>query len=222
LDVATGTGEVAICAAMRGARVTGQDLAVELIVTARRLAFERAVEVDFDVGDCERLPYADAAFDVVSSAQGAVLAPDHRAVARELARVCHPGGRIGLTAWRPGGVGEESTRALAPFRSPPPEGVGAAFDWGRPDYVDALLGDAFVLTFFEGDSPQLAESPEALWNLFLRSFGPVKTLAASLDEERRGELHAAFVEFYAAHLDADGRVSAPREYLVIIGNRRED
>jgi len=221
LDVATGTGAVAIRVARRGATVTGQDLAGELIDTARRLAVEAGVEVEFDVGDCERLPYPDASFDVVCSAQGAVLSPDHEAVAGELARVCRPGGRIGLSAWRPGGVGERSTLALARFRSSPRAAGGVAFDWGRREYVEALLGHTFTLEFFEGDSPQVAESPEALWDLFLQGFGPIKTLAASLDDERRGELHDAFVEFYGCYLDSDGRVCAPREYVVMIGHRRE-
>lgn len=100
LDLATGTGAVAIRAAQRGGVVTGQDLAPALVDTARRLAADAGVTVEFEVGDCENLPYPDASFDVVCSAQGAVFAPDHRAVARQLARVCRPGGRVGLTAWR--------------------------------------------------------------------------------------------------------------------------
>jgi SAM-dependent methyltransferase len=222
LDVATGTGAVAIRAARKGATVTGQDLAAELIDTARRLAVEAGVSVRFDVGDCEQLPYPEGAFDVVCSAQGAVLAPNHESVARELIRVCRPGGRLGLTAWRPGGVGEQSTLALARFRPPPPQGVGAPLDWGRPDYVEGLLGEAFTLEFFEEDAPLTADSAEALWDLFLGGFGPVKALAAGLDAERRRELHDAFVEFYSRHLDGDGHVCAPREYTVIIGQRRSN
>src|SRR5947209_2675969 len=93
LDVATGTGAVAVRAARRGASVTAQDLAPGLIETARRLAAEEGVDVKFDVGDVEQLPYGDGSFDVISSAQGAIFAPDHRAMAGQLARVCRPGGR---------------------------------------------------------------------------------------------------------------------------------
>ena len=220
LDVATGTGAVAIRAAQLGALVTGQDFAAALIEQARRLALDAGVEVTFDVNDCEQLPYDHAAFDVVSSAQGAVLAPDHRAVAAELARVCRSGGRLGLSAWRPGGVGEDLLRALAGFRAVPAEGVGAPLDWGRREYVERLLGGAFTLEFFEGVSYEVAESPEALWQRTLASFGPLKTQAAALGDERRLELHDAFVDFYAGHLAPDGRVAAAREYLVILGERR--
>lgn len=219
LDVATGTGAVALRAARKGALVTGQDFAEPLIETARRLALDAGVDVTFDVNDCERLPYEDEAFDVVSSAQGAVLAPDHRAVVGELARVCSPGGRLGLTAWRPGGVGEDLLRALAGFRAAPAEGAGAPLDWGRPEYAERLLGGAFRLEFFDGVSYEAAASPEALWQRMLTSFGPLKTQAAALSDERRRELHDAFVDFYAGHIGTDGRVAAAREYLVIIGER---
>jgi len=220
LDVATGTGAVAIRAARMGALVRAQDFAERLIERARRLGLDAGVDVTFDVNDCEQLPYEDAAFDVVSSAQGAVLAPDHRPVADQLARVCCSGGRLGLTAWRPGGVGEDLLRALGSFRAAPAEGVGAPLDWGRPEYVERLLGVAFELEFFEGVSYEVAESPEALWQRMLVSFGPLKTQAAALSDERRLELHDAFVDFYAGHIGADGRVAAAREYLVIIGERR--
>src|SRR5687767_956505 len=87
LDLATGTGAVALRAARRGAEVSAQDLASDLIETARRAAADEGLAVRFDVGDAEHLPYADASFDVVSSVHGIVFAADHSAVARELGRV---------------------------------------------------------------------------------------------------------------------------------------
>lgn len=221
LDLATGTGAVAIRAAQQGAVVTGQDLAEGLIETARRSAVEAAVKVTFEVGDCEQLPYPDGSFDVLSSAQGAVFAPDHRAVASQLKRVCAPGGRIGLSAWRPGGAIGGFFRVMAGFQPPAPEGAGVPLDWGRREYVEDLLGDSFRLEFYDGESPQLAESPEAMWELFLTAFGPIKALAESLDADRRQELHDAFVDFYAGYRLDDGSVSFPREYLVIVGHHHD-
>ncbi len=101
LDVATGTGEIARPAARAGAQVTGLDLAPELIETARERAAADGVEVTFEVGDAEALPYEDGSFDTVTSTFGVMFAPDHGAVARELARVCRPGGRLALLAWHP-------------------------------------------------------------------------------------------------------------------------
>lgn len=219
LDLATGTGPVAVRAARRGAQVTGQDLADGLIGTARRLAAEQGVPVTYEVGDCEALPYPDASFDVISSAHGAVFAPDHRAIAGELARVCRPGGRIGLTAWRPGGAIGGFFQMIAGFAPPPPADAGAPLDWGRPDYVTGLLGDAFELEFTEAESPQLAWSAEALWQLFTTAFGPVKALANSLDESRRAVFRKAVIGFYDGYR-VPGGISSPREYLLIIGRRR--
>ncbi|MGI8505710.1 MAG: class I SAM-dependent methyltransferase [Solirubrobacteraceae bacterium] len=219
LDLATGTGPVAIRAARRGAVVTGQDFAEALIDTARRLAAEAGVEVQFDVGDCEHLPYSDGSFAVVCSALGAVFAPDHQAVAHELTRICMPRGRIGLAAWRQGGAMASFYRMIAAFQPPPPDGAGNPFDWGRREHVQDLLGDAFTLEFFEDESPLLGGSPEALWDLFVAGFGPVKALAESLGQERRRELHDAFVEFLSGYLLEDGSVSSPREYVVIVGRR---
>lgn len=219
LDVATGTGGVAIRAAALGANVTGIDLARVLIETARRLAAEQEVEIDFDIGDAEHLPYPDAAFEVVSSAVGVVFVSDHRAAARELARVCCPGGRLGITAWlSDGGVGD-FFRMMLPFQAPQPGTAGNPFDWGRRDYVTELLGGAFDLAFEELDCPYTPESGEAAWQELSSAYGPTKALAESLSPERRAELRRAVVAFYERLRD-DGGVSHSRTYLLVTGRRR--
>jgi SAM-dependent methyltransferase len=220
LDLATGTGAVAIRAARRGAIVTGQDFAEGMIDTAQRLASDAGVEVRFELGDCERLPYADGPFDVVCSALGAVFAPDHLAVAHELTRVCRPDGRIGLAAWRPDGALASFFRMIAGFQAPPPDGAGNPLDWGRREYAQGLLGGAFALEFFDDQSLLLGDSPETVWDLFVTAFGPIKALAESLDDQRRCGLHDAFVEYLSGYLLDDGSVCAPREYVVIVGRRQ--
>jgi SAM-dependent methyltransferase len=222
LDLATGTGAIALRAARRGAVVTGQDLAPGLVTTARRLAADEGLGVVFEVGDCEDLPYPGASFDAVSSAQGVIFAPDHRAVAGQLARVCRPGGRIGITTWRPGGAGEGQLRLLARFSPPPPPGAGVPLDWGRPAYVTGLLGSTFDLEFFEGQSPQRGSSPQALWDLFSTSAGPIKAVAESLDADGLRELKDAWMEYFGRYTTPDGSVAAPREYLIILGTRKQN
>jgi SAM-dependent methyltransferase len=220
LDIGTGTGVVALRAARKGADVTAQDIASRMIETARKLAKAEGLDITFDIGDCQKLPYADASFDVVSSVLGAVFAPDHEAVARELGRVCRPGGHLGLVSWRPGGHIEKFYGVTARFNPPPPEGANSPFAWGRPAYMQEKLGKDFTLEFHEGISPMYDESPEAFSDLFLTSFGPIKALHDRLDDHQRGELYEALISFFRDHQQADGIVSVPREYLLTIGTRR--
>lgn len=219
LDVATGTGEIARPAARAGAKVTGLDLAPELIETARRRASEEGVEVDFEVGDAEALPHEDASFDTVTSTFGSMFAPDHAAVARELARVCKPGGRLALLNWHPERGVAEFFKVMAAYMPPRPEGVGNPFQWGDRDYVSELLGDAYELRFEEGDCPQPGSSEEEIWQLFATSYGPTKTLVEGLDEEKREGLHNDWIEYFAQHR-SNGGVKQPRPYLLVLGTRR--
>jgi SAM-dependent methyltransferase len=219
LDAACGTGAAAFLAAGRGADVTGVDFAPALLETARELAAGRGLDVRFALGDCEQLPFEDASFDGVLSTFGVMFAPDQGAVASELARVTRPGGRLGLACWTPeGGVGD-LFRMMAPFAPPPPEGAGNPFDWGREEHVAGLLGDAFELTCERLDSPLELSSGEEYWELFSSSFGPAKTLAESLDDERRAAFRQAWIDWAESHRDGAGLVHH-REYLLTLGTRR--
>jgi SAM-dependent methyltransferase len=159
LDIGTGTGAVALRAAYAGADVTGVDLSPVMVDTARRLAGEQGVGIRFEVGDAERLPYEDASFDVVASALGVFLAPDHAAAGRELARVCRPGGRLGVVAWR---ADPESEGMHAPFWPAGESGAGDRRDSGREEYVAELLGEEFELEFEEGELRVTARSGEEM------------------------------------------------------------
>jgi SAM-dependent methyltransferase len=219
LDVGTGTGAVAIRAAREGASVTGLDLAPPLIDTAKRLAAQQGLAISFDVGDAEALPYRDAGFDVVSSAHGVVFAPDHAAVARELARVCRPGGRLGMTAWRTGEAGDAFHEVIARFASPREPGPSPG-SWGEEAHARELLGDSFELEFIPEVWVQTGDSGEAIWQLLTTASPPFKALAEQLDPRRRAELHAAWVEFYEHHRTVEG-VRVSHGYVVILGRRRD-
>jgi SAM-dependent methyltransferase len=218
LDVGTGTGAVALRAASAGAEVTGADIAPALIETAKRLAAAEGLEITFEVADAEELPYGNAAFDVVSSSFGAIFAPDHEAVARELARVTKPGGRIGLTAWDPTGAVSDMFKLLANFQPPPPEGAGSPLDWGREEHARELLESTFDLRFVHGDNRNPLPAEEA-WELMVTNFGPMKTLYGSLDDERREELRSGYIA-YLEQYKHDGVADAPGEYLTILGRRK--
>jgi SAM-dependent methyltransferase len=220
LDVCCGTGALALRAAQAGAHVTGIDLAPVLIETAKRRAEEEGLEVDFRIGDCERLEgIGDAAFDLVSSTVGVMFAPDHEASARQLARVTKPGGRLCLASWTlEGGIGR-MFGMMRPFQPPPPEGAGSPFAWGDPAHVEGLLGGAFELEFEKRMSTATFDSSEAYWELMAESYGPTKTLAESLGD-RREELHRTWVDYYDEHYARDGRIVEDREYLLTTGTRR--
>ncbi len=120
LDVAAGTGNASIPAAQRGARVSASDLTPELLDAGRRRAEALGVVLDWIPADAEHLPFEDDDFDVVISAIGAMFAPHHEDTAGELARVCAPGGTLGLLSWTPEGMIGALFRTMRPFMPPPP------------------------------------------------------------------------------------------------------
>src|SRR5690349_17875140 len=139
LDVACGTGNLAIPAARKGADVTGIDIAPNLLEQARARAAEEGLKATFEEGDAERLPYPDAHFDVVMSMFGAMFAPRPEQAASELARVCRPGGIIAMANWTPEGfVGQMF--ALSARYVPPPQGIPAPVLWGKENTVRERLG----------------------------------------------------------------------------------
>ena len=218
LDLACGTGAVAELAERTGAAVTGIDLSPGLIETAQARASDRGIDIDYRVGDCENLAEVeDASFDIVTSTCGIMFAPDHEATARELARVTKPGGRIGLANWEAeGGVGR-MFMVMAPFQPGPPP--SSPFDWGDEDRVRELLGDSFDLVFEHRVSTLRVPSGEDYWRLFSSSYGPTKTLAESLEDDRREELHQVWVDFFDTEYRSSGEVAHTREYLLVLGTR---
>ena len=216
LDLATGAGAVALHAARAGADVTGLDLAPRLIQTARRRARAAGLRVRFDVGDAEALPYPDASFDAVASTMGIMFAPDHEAIARELARVCRPGGATAFSAWRDGGGW---TPITARYFEPRAAGEPDPLDFGRKGRVQALFAEAFELRFEYGDAPLTAASGEEVWRLAVSASGPFKARVAALQPDRRERLHFELVD-YVDRRRRDGKVHVPTPYVLTIGTRR--
>jgi SAM-dependent methyltransferase len=219
LDIGCGTGELAFMAAATGADVTASDLAPNLVETARRQASERGLEIAFEVADAEHLPYDDASFDIVTSSIGAIFAPDHAAVASELARVCRPGGRLGMTAWMTGGGVDRFFEIINTYAPPPHPDAGVPFQWAEPEYCEMRLGDAFELEFSEHNSPWEAETPAEVWDLMSESFGPIKTLLGILPPERAESFRAEMFEYLEDERTPDG-INLERLYRLIVGVRR--
>jgi SAM-dependent methyltransferase len=217
LDLACGTGAVAEKAAAAGADATGIDLAPVLIETARERAESLGLEIDYAVGDAERLDVPDASFGKISSTCGIMFAPDHGAVAGELARVTKAGGRIALANWTPTGGLAKMFRVMAPYLPAPPP--SSPFDWGDEERVTELLGGAFELELEEHVSTLRVPSGEAYWELFSTSYGPTKTLADGLGD-RREDLRRDWVEFFETNYRDNGEIVHTREFLLVLGTRR--
>jgi SAM-dependent methyltransferase len=217
LDLACGTGATAERACTAGAAVTGLDLSPVLIDTAKERAADLGLQIDYVIGDVERLAFEDGSFDKVSSTCGIMFAPDHEATAAEIARVTKPGGRIALVNWTPTGGMAKVFKVMAPYQPAPPP--SNPFDWGDEQHVRDMLGDSFELEFEQGVSILRIPSGEAYWELFSTSYGPTKSLAESLGD-RREDLHRDWVDFFETNYRTNGEIEHTREYLLVLGTRR--
>jgi ubiquinone/menaquinone biosynthesis C-methylase UbiE len=208
LDVACGTGGIALRAARAGADAVGVDISPDQIAKAQRAAEDEGLDIAFDVGDCQELAYEDAEFDVVVSAFGAIFAPDHARTAAELARVCRPSGRLALTSWPADDWSETHIRAGRTFQ----DEIDAR-EWANPDYVRVLLGEAFELEFETGEWRAEAESPEALWEMLSTSVPPLRAWLAEQDDETRKRAEQVYLDHLRPGV-------LRREYVLVLGRRR--
>ena len=222
LDVATGTGNVALQSALAGAQVVGVDLTPELLAIARRRAEDHRAAVEWVAGDAEDLPFEDERFDRVLSTFGVQFAPRHRIAAQELARVCRPGGRIGLVNWTPGGQIGELFRILGRFMPPAPEYASPPPLWGDEDHVRELFEDSGVeLEFARGHNPWRFESAEHYVAFMETNYGPLVKARERLTGEGRWAACREEILALARRRNeaADGSLLLLAEYLVVIGHK---
>ena len=220
LDVAAGTGNVAIRAAEAGAQVVATDLTPESLAAGEREARERGVEVDWIVADAQELPFEDGAFDVVTSVFGAMFAPDHRAVANELVRVCRAGGTIGMANFTPaGGVGEFFD-VFAPYLPAPPPDAAPPVLWGDEAHARELFGDRVASLELERRwlVERSAGGPREYCDFYRETFGPA---VAAYGSDRADELDRDFLAF-ATGMNrgaAEGPSEYHYEYLLVVATK---
>jgi SAM-dependent methyltransferase len=191
LDVACGTGVVAITAARRGASVTALDLTPELLVRARENADLAGVAVDFHEGDVEALPFPDAAFDVVTSQYGHMFAPRPAVAIGEMLRVLKPGGTIAFSTWPPEMFVGRMFILTASYMPPPPPGAAPPVQWGEPATVKDRLGDAVRDLRFRRAQMRVASlSPQHSRATIERTAGPVRKLVDLLSVTDPARLEA--------------------------------
>ena len=215
LDVACGTGHVAIEAARAFCEVTGIDYVAELVETARNRAAAEGLSIAFEEADAEALPFADASFDYVVSAIGVMFTADHARAAAELVRVCTPGGTIGLANWTAEGFIGRVLRTVGTHVPPPPVALPPT-RWGDEQVVRELLGADVTVTSETHAVTQRFLSPQGFADFMLTYYGPTYTAAQRLDDRGR----AAFRDDLVAlandtNLASDGTFVTDWEYRVI-------
>ena len=221
LDVACGSGNVAVIAARRYCEVTGIDYVPDLLARARQRAAADGVVVDFREGDAQALPVADGSFDVVLSVFGVMFAPNQAQTAAELLRACRKGGTIGVASWTPDGWGGELFRALSKHVPPPPAGMKPAVRWGTEEGVRELFGSGVTgLTCTKRVFAQLYRSIDHGLDQFFTYYGPTARPYAAADAAGREELRRDLGDVFRKYNEAtDGTCAMRSEYLQVIATR---
>jgi ubiquinone/menaquinone biosynthesis C-methylase UbiE len=222
LDVATGSGNTAIAAARRFCAVTGVDYVPALLARARERAAVEGLAIEFREGDAEALPFADASFDAVLSTFGTMFAPDQQQAARELLRVCRPGGTIALANWTPEGLVGEILRAMGRHLPPPPAMVPSPLSWGTEARLCVLFGDrvaalAATRRIFVQRYPSVAFYVD-----FVRThYGPTLKAFEALGAAGQTRLAESIAEVATRfNCSGDDTLVMHAEYLEVVATRR--
>lgn len=221
LDVAAGSGNVAISAARRNCDAVGIDYVPALIEHARERAAVERLPARFEVGDCEEIPFPDHSFDVVMSLYGSMFAPRQEAAAKELVRVCTPGGRIAMGNWTPDGFWGQSFGLLARYL-PPPSDLRSPTQWGTVARLRELFGASIATLDITRRSALFRYRSSAHWiEVFSTHFGPIIRALTTLDDTQRqaylSELDALLNRFNRAQ---DGTLVLAADYLEVVMHKR--
>ena len=220
LDVACGSGNLSFPAARAGAGVTGIDIATNLIETARERARAEGLQVRFDEGDAESMPYGDGSFDVVMTMFGAMFAPRPEVTAAELLRVCRPGGRVAMANWTPAGFIGRMFKATAAHVPPP--SVPSPLLWGDEAAVRERLREGVAELHFHPRAVafRLPLTPEQTVDFFREWYGPTLRAFAALDTGGQAALRRDLTRLWSEHnLATDGTTHVESEYLEVVATR---
>jgi SAM-dependent methyltransferase len=221
LDVAAGNGNATLAAARRGCKVTSTDYVGELLDRGAERADAERLTVEFQVADAEALPFNDASFDCVLSSFGVMFAPDHAKSAAEMARVCRPGGRIGLANWTPASLVGQMFKTLG-RQLPPPPGVQSPSLWGTEAHLRSLFGEqAAGIAITERTFNFRYRSAAHFIETFRTWYGPVHKAFAALPADKAATLERDLTELLnGLNRAGAGSLVVPSEYLEIVVTRR--
>ena len=219
VDLACGSGNAGIPAAVAGGTVTGLDITPELFDAGRRRAAEAGVEIEWVEGDCEALPFDDNSFDRVLSTFGIMFAPRHAVAAAEATRVLAPGGQLGFCNWSPTGLVGEMFKAISSRMPPPPSFASPPPLWGTEQHVRELLEPHGIEVTVEPKTlSQTDESVEAIIYRFENYFGPWVMAKQALGDDWPA-LRAELTDIYTRWSSPtdDGQVGIASDYLFVRG-----
>jgi SAM-dependent methyltransferase len=223
LDVAAGSGNAAIPAALTGATVVASDLTPELLETGSLHAQALGAHLEWRQADAEALPFANDEFDTVLSCVGVMFAPHHQASADELVRVCRPGGTIALLSWTPEGFIGQMFATMKPYAAAPPPGAQPPPLWGNPDHVRDLLGGRVtgVVTRRETLRVDAYGSPEAFRDYFKACYGPTIAVYKGIadDPDRVAALDRELADLARRHDYGTGTTLMDWEYLLFTARK---
>ena len=216
LDVAAGNGNASLAAARRGADVIATDYVGDLLGRAADRAKAEGLPLATEVADAENLPYGDGEFDTVLSTFGVMFTPNPTQSARELFRVCKPGGKIGLANWAPEGFIGSMFKVIG-AHVPPPAGVPSPMLWGTDDALRERFADASSLTVTRRDFTFRYRSAEHFFETFRDFYGPTVKAWASLDDAGKASLQEQLVALAAgANRRTDGILAVPSTYVEVV------
>lgn len=221
LDVACGTGNLALPAARLGAVVTGVDIAPNLVAQARENAKREGLTAQFDEGDAEALPYDQASFDSVITMFGAMFAPRPDLVAAELKRVTRPGGAIAMANWTPTGFIGQMFK-ITSSHVPPPAGMPSPVLWGTEETVRERLSEGIsdFQTTRQSVTFRFPFAPAQVVEHFFVYYGPSFKAFTALDDNSQNALRRDLEQHWTAHNQAtDGTTVVPAEYLKVVAVR---
>ena len=221
LDVAAGNGNATLAAARRGCRVTSTDYVPALLERGAERARAEGLDVAFQTADAEALPFADASFDAVLSCFGVMFSPDQAKAAAELARVCRPGGRIGLANWTPEGFIGQVFKTLG-RHLPPPAGVMPPSRWGVEAQLETLFGDsAASIAVTRRMFNFRYRSAAHFIDVFRTWYGPIHKAFAALPADAGAALERDLTELLdRMNRAGPGALVVPSEYLEVVITRR--
>ncbi len=219
LDVAAGNGNVALAAARRWCDVTATDYVPTLLDRARERAAADRLDLTCQVADAEALPFADGSYDVVVSTFGVMFTPDQDRAAAELARVCRPGGKIGLANWTPAGFIGQLFKTIG-RHVPPPAGARSPALWGSPDHLERMFAGHGEVQATPRQFVFRYRSPEHWLEVFKTYYGPVLKAFAALAPAAQAELEADLRHLLGQFdRSGDATLVLPGEYLEVVVTR---